>query len=364
MLTMLRRGAAAALMLACWFAGIARAGAAEATASTEVVLAANRASAQLFGLDAHHLYWAEAAGRKGADGAEKLVRVSRQGGVPEPLAEFPAGVLSPAGFAATDRAIFVATGNENDPASARIVAVGAAAPHAVTTVVASARGLDGFLVAGDRLFWVQSEDVTGLWSARSDGTGRKLLWKAPAHAHVVALAPRGDQILVALSIASSPAAGGLGSLGKASGQGGSRLVLVPMASGAAKDLWSGGGDLSDAVTTGDDVLACSSKGLIRVHGAQAEPLSRSCAGELRVWKNWRLQFDDAEDPQGHSLYATNIAAPGGKRTLISKCASGSSVHAVLPADDGIYFCRSAGTDRCSVVHVPGPPATDDRCGSQ
>jgi hypothetical protein len=114
------------------------------------VLAANRPSAQLLGLDAHYLYWAEAAGRKGAEGSETLQRVRRQGGGPETLAELPTGVIYPAGFAATDRAIYVADGHDSDPASSRIVAISTAEPHRVTTVVARARGLDGFVVAGDR----------------------------------------------------------------------------------------------------------------------------------------------------------------------------------------------------------------------
>jgi hypothetical protein len=359
---MLRRGAAAALALAC---GIPRAGAADAGASDERVLASNRPSAQLLGLDAHDLYWAEAAGRKGAESAEILQRVSRQGGAPETLAEFPTGVIWPAGFAATERAVYVADGDPGDPASARIVAVSATAPHKLTPVVASARGLDGFVVAGDRLFWVQSDKVTGLWAARLDGTGRKLLWKAPAHAHVVALAPRGPNILVSLLVFAPRAPDGeglgLGSLGAARRDNSSKLVLVPMNSGAAKDLWSASGDLSDAATAGDDVLVCSVNGLVRVHGAQGDRLSDSCAGDVRAWQSWRLEFDDAEGQQGHSLYATSIAAPRGARTLVSKCASGFSVHAVLPADDGLYFCRRADADHCSIVHVPAPPATDDRC---
>jgi hypothetical protein len=359
----LRRGAAAALALAlaCGAPWVPRAGAADAGASDELVLAANRPSAQLLGLDAHYLYWAEAAGRQGAEGSETLQRVRRQGGVPEKLAELPTGVIYPAGFAATDRAIYVADGDDSDPASARIVAIGTAEPHQVTTVVAGARGLDGFVVAEDRLFWVQSDKVTGLWASRLDGTGRKLLWKVPAAAHVVALAPRGQDILVSLLILGAPGRGGLASMGSARREGRSRLVMVPMTSGTAKDLWSASGELSDAATTGNDVLVCSANGTVRVHDAQGERLSASCAGDLRVWQSWRLEFDDAQDEQYHLLYATSIAAPGGTRLLVSRCASGFSVHAVLPAEDGIYFCRHAGADHCSIVHLPGPPATDDRC---
>jgi hypothetical protein len=363
MLTVLRTrgGGAAALVLASWAPWIAWAGAADAGAADELVLASNRPSAQLLGLDAHYLYWAEATDRKGAEGSETLQRVSRQGGVPETLAEFPTGVIYPAGFAATDRAIYLADASGSDPTSSRIVAVSTAEPHRVTTVVARARGLDGFVVTGDRLFWVQSDKVTGLWAARLDGTGSKLIWKAPAAAHVVALAPRGQNILVSLRMSGAPDQGGLGSLGSIRRGGGSRLVLVPMNSGTAKDLWSASGELDDAATTGDDVLVCSANGLVRVHDARGERLGASCAGDLRLWQGWRLEFDDADNEQDHSLYATNIAAPGRTRTLVSKCASGFSVHAVLPADDGIYFCRRAGADRCSIVHVPGPPATDERC---
>jgi len=344
--TMLRRRAAAALALACWAPLIPRAGAAEAGASDERVLAANRPSAQLLGLDAHDLYWAEAAGRKGAEATEKLLRVSRQGGAPETLAEFRSGVIWPVGFAATERAIYVADVDDSDPASGRIVAISKAKPHRITPVVASARGLDRFLVTGDRVFWVQSEDVTALWSARLDGTGPRQIWTVPSGTHVMALAPRGRDILVSLRTFGDS----------------SELVLVPMNSGPAKDLWTASGDLKDAAMTGDDVVVCSGNGLVRVHGEQGIRLFASCTGDLRIWHGWRLEFEDAGDEQVDSLYATKLAAPSGKRTLVSKCASGYSVHTVLPADDGIYFCRRAGADHCSIVRVPGPPATDARCG--
>jgi hypothetical protein len=353
MTSMLRTGTGAALAMALVF------GAAHAGAADEVVLAANRPGAQLLGLDARYVYWAEAAGRKGAEGAEKLQRVSRKGGAPETLAEFPAGVIHAVGFAATDRAIYVADGDGPDSATARIVAVSTAEPHRVTTVVPGAPALDAFVVAGDRLFWVQTD---GLWAVGLDGTGGKLIWKTPRNAHVVTLAPRGRNILVSMLMFGPPAKGGLGTLGSGGPKNGSKLVLVPMDSGTPKDLWSASGDLQDAAMTGDDVVVCSANGLVRVRGGQGDRLSARCDGDFRLWQSWRLEFKDAQDGQGDLLYATDIAAPGGKRLLVSKCASGFSVHAVLPADDGIYFCRLAGADHCSIVRTPGPPATDDRCG--
>lgn len=360
--TILRTGAA--LALACWAARIPRVGAAEPGASDELVLAAKRPSAQLLGLDAHYLYWVEATGREGAEASETLRRVSRQGGASEALAEFPGGVIWPVGFGVTDHAIYVAIDDGADSAGARIVAVGKAAPHRVTTVVGEARALDAFVVAGDRLFWVQSYEVTGLWATRLDGTGRKMIWTVPDHEHVMALTPRGQSILVSLLILRPPPdRGGLGSFGDGRREYGSRLVLVPTNAGTAKDLWSARGELKDAAMTGDDVLVCSEDGLLRVHGAQAIRLFASCTGALRVWHGWRLEFVDVDDqPEDSLLYATKIGAPSGKRTLVSGCASGYSVHTVLPADDGIYFCRRAGAHHCSIVHVPGPPATDRRCG--
>jgi hypothetical protein len=144
-----------------------------------------------------------------------------------------------------------------------------------------------------RLIWTED---SGLWSAKLDGSGAKLLWPTPANATIRRVAVRDQNLIVFLATgAARPEAQGLGSFGMmgqgrhgdAQKSGGQALQVSP--TGKATVIWRGSQLLHDGEVDGGDLLVCEDDGLIRVRTkGKTTQVSETCLGVHR-WHGWQLQ---------------------------------------------------------------------------